>query len=86
MKSNTRLKEIKIRILWGDSMFKKFKKKIANEVLEEVLDDLLFVILDHNQTIEIKKEVGTLDNYEVGIGSGLRMARGRVSAISDKYK
>lgn len=67
-------------------MFNKFKKKIANEVLREVLDALLFVILDHNRAIEIKKEVGILDDYDVGIGSGLRMARGRVSAIRDKYQ
>lgn len=60
-------------------MFKKLKQKVVMEVINELYD----FMREHDMTRQVKEEEGTLDDFELGIGSGIRKSITRVRNMLD---
>ena len=55
-------------------MFKRYKQKI----LQEVLDELTDLRETWDIAIEVKQEVGSCDDVDIGIGCGIRKSLSKV--------
>lgn len=59
-------------------MFKRYKQKI----LQDVLDELTDLKENWDIAISVKQEVGSCDNFDLGIGSGIRKS---ISKVYEMY-
>lgn len=64
----------KNKILNGGSMFKKYRQKILRRVLNE-LEDLKEY---YDIVNEFKKETGDLNDFDIGVGIGIRKSLSKV--------
>lgn len=59
---------------------------LKREVIQEVIDELQCLCIEYDAKREVKSSLGEDVTLEIGTGSGLRKAIGRVYDLKDKYR